>query len=260
MPFVRYGGLRCFSFGIFPGSISHAVFSRHGGLSPAPWDSLNLGSTVGDDPGRVRQNRQRAFEALGRPADSIFDAWLVHGTHALCATAPRRGDVECQKADIILTDRPEVTLFMRFADCVPLLFYDPLRRVIGIAHAGWKGTVRGAARTAVQAMQKNYGSRPADILAAIGPSIGPDHYEVGPDVAGQVRSAFGEAGDRFLHRVGESLHFDLWAANEWILRQAGVERVETAGLCTLCHQEDWFSHRGGHGRTGRFGVLMALHS
>ena len=163
-----------------------------------------------------------------------------------------------QKADIILTGNPPVTLYMRFADCVPVMLYDPVRAAIGMAHAGWLGTVRGAARVAVEAMQREFGSRPADILAAIGPSIGPDHYEVGADVLERVAAAFGDQANRLVeHRDGRS-YLDLWAANRLQLEQAGVSNIEVAGLCTACHTEDWFSHRAEKGRTGRFGALMAL--
>jgi copper oxidase (laccase) domain-containing protein len=130
--------------------------------------------------------------------------------------------------------------------------------VIGIVHAGWLGTVRGAARAAVQAMQERYFSDPVDILAAIGPAIGPDHYEIGEDVIAQVREAFGANAEALLKPNGTSLHFDLWKANEILLQGAGVDQIETSGICTACHPSDWFSHRGDKGKTGRFGALLAL--
>jgi YfiH family protein len=148
---------------------------------------------------------------------------------------------------------------MRFADCVPILLYDPLKRAVGIVHAGWEGTVKQIAAAAVRAMTANFGSRPADILAGIGPSIGPDHYEVGVDVIARVRSTFGEVAEGLLPQRGERHHFDLWAANQATLQQAGVGRVEVAGICTACHREDWYSHRAESGRTGRFGALIAIH-
>jgi hypothetical protein len=163
-----------------------------------------------------------------------------------------------RKADAILTDRPEVTLFMRFADCVPVMFYDPHRRVVGLAHAGWKGTVGGMVTETVAAMQVEYGSDPADIQAAIGPSIAAHHYPVGPEVVAEVEKAFGEEAGGLLDRSNGQAHFDLWAANRLLLERAGVRQVEVAGICTACHLEDWYSHRGEQGQTGRFGVLIAL--
>jgi YfiH family protein len=174
------------------------------------------------------------------------------------ADAPRPLDMAHTQADIILTDKPGVTLMMRFADCVPILLYDPVCKVVGIAHAGWMGTVRGTASAAVEAMHGRFGSDPTDIQAAIGPSIGPDHYEIGPDVILQVRKAFGPETEELLVTQANSTFFNLWAANRKTLEKAGVRKIETAGICTACHTEDWFSHRAERGRTGRFGAMIAL--
>lgn len=258
MPFAEKNGIRYLSFDSFPASILHGVISRRGGVSPAPWDSLNVGGTVGDETQRVRENRQRSFAAFGRPIESLFDVWQVHSADVVHAARPRDPSTEITKADIILTDQPDVTLYMRFADCVPLLFHDPVKGVIGIAHAGWLGTVRGAGPAAVEAMHSRYGSLPQDILAGIGPSIGPDHYEVGPDVIGQVREAFGNDADQLIHSHDGRTHLDLWGANRLQLYRAGVEKIELSAVCTACHLEDWFSHRAEKGRTGRFGALMAI--
>ncbi|MBN1450720.1 MAG: peptidoglycan editing factor PgeF [Anaerolineales bacterium] len=258
MPFSQQNGLRYYAFEIFPENIVQAVFTRQGGVSPRPWDSLNVGGAIGDDITHVRENRIRSFRALGRVPESIHDVWQVHSADVIYADVPRPLDTPYQKADILLTDNPQVTLFMRFADCTPILLYDPKREALGIVHSGWLGTVRGAARTAVQAMQERYASNPADILAAIGPAIGPDHYEVGEDVISQVKDAFGADGESLLKAQGVSVHFDLWKANRFLLERAGVTQIETAGICTACHPDDWFSYRGEKGKTGRFGALIAL--
>jgi len=258
MPFSQHNGLRYYTFDILPKNIVQAVFTRQGGVSPRPWNSLNVGGSVGDDLAHVRENRIRSFKALGRAPYSIHDVWQVHSADVVYAGAPRSLDTDYQKADILLTDNPQVTLFMRFADCTPILLYDPVRKVIGIVHSGWLGTVRSAARVAAEAMQERYGSNPADILAAIGPSIGPDHYEIGEDVIAQVRNTFGANADSLLKEHGESIHFNLWEANRILLEDAGVEQIEIASICTACHPDDWFSHRGEKGKTGRFGALIAL--
>jgi copper oxidase (laccase) domain-containing protein len=109
-------------------------------------------------------------------------------------------------------------------------------------------------------MHARFGSTPGDILAGIGPSIGPDHYEVGPDVVSQVRQAFGQSASRLLTDHAGATHFDLWTANRLALEKAGVWQIELAGLCTACHTEDWYSHRAERGRTGRFGAIIALNS
>jgi len=256
--FQTTDGVRYLTFDAFPKNIVHAIFTRQGGLSPTPWDSLNVGGTVGDERERVLENRYRAFRALGRDPHSMFDVWQVHSADVVITQAPHLSQPPEFKADAILTDRPGVTLFMRFADCVPILLHDPKKGLIGIAHAGWQGTVKKIAKATVDAMQAAYGSNPADILAAIGPSIGPDHYEIGPDVIERVRASFDGDSDMLLHPHDGRVHLDLWAANRLTLEQAGVEQVEVAGLCTACVPDDWFSHRAQKGKTGRFGALIAL--
>ncbi len=259
MPFVEKPPLRYWTATLLTeAGIPHGVFTRRGGVSPPPWASLNLGNTVGDDRARVQENLRRVFAALGRPLTSRYDVWQVHGNDVVCTQAPRPPEQPHRKADAILTDRPDITLVMRFADCVPILLADPVRRVVGLVHAGWRGTVVGAVRAAVERMVTCYGSNPADILAAIGPSIGPDHYEVGEDVAEQVRVAFGTAADALLPAPNGRIHFDLWTANRLLLEQAGVRHIEVAGICTACHLEDWYSHRAEKGKTGRFGAVIAL--
>jgi polyphenol oxidase len=256
MPFNQQNGLRFFQFDSL--DVRHAVFTRHGGRSPEPWASLNVGGTVGDVIERVRKNRLLAFEALDCKPDSIFDVWQVHSADAVCADAPRKMDEPYHKADIILTDKPEVTLFMRFADCVPILVHDPVKNVVGVAHAGWMGTVRNVAGATVNTMRERYGSNPSDVLACIGPSIGPDHYEVGQDVISQVGQTFGADADLMLPKHDTRVHFDLWKANQYLLERAGVHRIELAGICTACRTDDWFSHRAEKGKTGRFGALISL--
>ena len=260
MQFHDTNTVRYLTFDIFPKNVVHAVFTRQGGLSPEPWDSLNVGGTVGDERDRVRENRFRSFAALGRDRQSIFDVWQVHSPDIVIATTPHpRVDIPPEfKADGIITQNPEVTLFMRFADCTPILLYDPVKMAVGIVHAGWQGTVKRAAGSAIKTMQAAFGSHSADILAAIGPAIGPDHYEVGKDVIEQVSYSFGRDSRRVLRELDGHIFFDLWAANTLVLEQAGVKQVEVCGLCTACHPQDWYSHRAQKGKTGRFGAIIAL--
>ena len=259
MPFASHGKIRFFQFENLGPGISHAIFTRHGGVSPEPWAALNMGSMVGDELQRVHENRRMALQTLELEVNSVFDVWQVHGIEVAIAETPLPPEKVHTQADIILTDIPGITLMMRFADCVPIMLHDPVKKVIGIAHAGWMGTVRGTIRFAVEAMQNRYGSTPADIQAAIGPSIGPDHYVVGPDVINEVKKAFTAADtSRLLTSSAESNKFDLWAANHLLLEHAGVRKIEVAGICTACHTGDWYSHRAEKGRTGRFGAVIAL--
>lgn len=261
MKFHEAGALRYYSFDLFDQyDIPHGLFTRHGGVSPAPWYSLNLGGTVGDTRDHVIENRRRIFRVFDRPVGSIFDSWQVHGHEVLCAEEPRPLDDLHQKGDAILTNRREITLFMRFADCVPVFLFDPVKRVIGIVHAGWRGTVERAAAAAVERMSSRYGSRPADLLAGIGPSICVNHYEIGQShlVTEAVRDTFGNDAPVVLQQRNGATHFDLWKANQVVLEAAGVRHIEQSELCTYCHNQDWYSHRAEKGITGRYGALMAL--
>ncbi len=258
MPFHENNGIRYYSFDLFPNAIVQAVFTRRGGVSPQPWHSLNVGGSVGDEPLHVAENRVRSFQIMGREPASIHDVWLVHSTDVVYAEAPRQLDKPSTKADILLTNRPDVTLFMRFGDCVPILFYDPKKQVVGISHAGWLGTARGVASTAVRAMQERYSCKPKDIQVGIGPSIGVDHYEVGADVTAQFKEVFGADSERIIETRNGRTYLDLWTANAIQLKNAGVEQIEVSEVCTACHLEDWFSHRAEKGKTGRFGALIAL--
>jgi len=258
MPFHEQHGLRFYSFDIFHKSVTQAIFTRRGGVSPEPWHSLNLGGSVGDKPEHVAENRNRIFRAMGCEPASLHDVWLVHGTSIVYADAPRPLDQPSAKADIIFTDNPSVTLFMRFGDCVPILFNDPQKKVIGIAHAGWMGTVRGVAQAAVDGMKSHYGCKPEDIVAGIGPSIGVDHYEVGEEVISQITQQHADAADQILQTRNGSTYLDLWTANAIQLQKAGVEQIQISNVCTACHLDDWFSHRAEKGKTGRFAALMAV--
>jgi len=259
MPFHQAGSIRYFTFdNLTDPAVTHAVFARHGGVSPAPWDSLNVGGYIGDELEHTYINRVRSFDAVGRDPATVYDVWQVHSADVICTDEPRQQNIPHKKADAILTDNPEVSLFMRFADCVPILLFDPKKLVVGVAHAGWQGTVKRIARVTIDKMISVYGSHPADIRVGIGPSIASHHYEVGPEVVQQVAESFRAQENSLLESRNGSKYLDLWAANRFLLRQAGVEDIEISGLCTSCNQNDWFSHRGEMGRTGRFGALIGL--
>ena len=259
MPFDSCDGLKRYTFPLLDDQpVLHGIFTRQGGVSPAPLASLNLGGYLGDPRDNQIENRRRIFAACDRPVETIYDAWQVHGTHVICVEQPRPLETEHVKGDAILTDRPGVTLFMRFADCVPVMLYDPARRVVGLVHAGWRGTVERIAGVAVGRMVEEYGSRPQDILACVGPSICADHYQVGPEVAAAVQTSFGAHSAELLAQRNGSVHLDLWTANRLALEECGVRAVQVSGLCTACNTGDWYSHRAENGQTGRFGALIAI--
>ncbi len=238
------------------GEVRHGVFTRLGGVSVPPFATLNTGHTVGDEPGAVAENHRRMCHMLGVEMASIASGGQVHGTGVALIRPQDRGRVQ-PNTDILLTDQPGIPLMQRFADCVPLVLYDPVCRVLGLAHAGWRGTVHGVALEAARAMVQAFGSRPADIVAGVGPSIGPCCYEIGSEVAARIRSNFRQ-GEWLYPRPDSAIHLDLWMANRQQLERAGVRQVEVAGVCTACHTEEFFSHRAERGVTGRFGVIAVL--
>lgn len=255
---VEQDGLIYYQFEMWPG-VNHGIFTRSGGVSVSPWHSLNLGGNVGDEPAAVRENHERMYRALCLNSARACTVWQVHSADTVIANGPVRGRRWLALADSMVTDRRDTPLTMRFADCTPLLFYDPVRGVIGIAHAGWRGTALGVGANTVRTMVEAYGSRPADIQAGIGPSIGPSRYQVGEEVVEAIRAYFGTI-DGLIRRdpADGSAYLDLWEANRRDLQRAGVEQIEIAGLCTAERTDEFFSHRAEKGRTGRFGAVLSL--
>lgn len=263
MKYNEKNGLKFLTFERFEQHVTHGIFTRHGGVSTTHAASLNVGGTVGDDPASVRENRRILFSTLDRPQHSMFDCWQVHGPDYVLANTPHYASTETDprefRADSLLTNNPEVTLFMRFADCTPVLLFDPKKKVIGIAHAGWQGTVKKTASNLVKGFINIFGSEPSNIQAVIGPSIGPDHYEVGWEVTHQVELSYGTRSPELLTLLPNGKHiFNMWLANKIDLESVGVNDIEVSGVCTACNTQDWFSHRAEKGKTGRFGVLMGL--
>ena len=256
MPFHEEDGLRYYTFESL--KLKHAIFTRHGGVSPDPWKSLNFGSLVGDAPDKILENHRRAFRALDCNLDTKYDVWQVHSADVVIAEAPRPINIEHKKADAILTNRHNITLFMRFADCVPIFLYDDHHKVIGVVHTGWQGTIKKACQKAIETMQHVYNSNPAEILAAIGPSIGPNMYEVGDEVITQFEAVFQEESSEIVLRKEERNYLNLWVANQLLLRACGVSDIEVAQICTAESNIDWYSHRKENGKTGRFGALISL--
>jgi len=281
----------------FPDLI-HASFTRLGGYSKTPYRGLNVSYSIGDDFENVLRNRLLALRALQIQAYPCATLWMVHGAEVatlgkepwddwrtdwphysyqidqhklIWTTKPRR------KADALITRRSGVALAMSSADCVPLLFYDPVERVAGLAHAGWRGTARGIAAITIHAMSEQFGCSPNNIHVGIGPSIGPCCYEVSEEVQGyfmgqqafdsdpadvRYRKLIRESAVFNMKRIQshDSLRLDLWETNRNQLLMAGVvpEHIESSDVCTSCKKEHFFSHRAEHGKAGRFPTILAL--
>lgn len=259
MPFITRNLLKYFTFDSFSEfGIPHGFFTRIGGCSPKPWESLNLATSVGDSRNNVLENRRRILSALPRPQDSIFDVWQIHGNTVVIADKPRENGSTHQKADGIITSSPEITLLMLFADCVPIFVFDPRNNVVAIAHAGWKGTVNRIGANLINKLKNNFGTKPNEIIAGIGPSIGFDHYEIRQDVYEEAHVKLDQIAKSSIRYSGNQIHFDLKRANKEILKEQGVLRIEIADICTACNPLTWFSHRAENGKTGRFAGVLAL--
>lgn len=258
LPFLQFESL--------PNSthLRHAIFTRQGGVSPAPFDSLNLSVSVPDEKARVYANRRRAYGLYGRDTDSVVHAHLVHGAD-VARVSPADYGTWISRVDGIITNDPGCALTMNYADCTPIFLYDPQHHAVGLGHAGWLGTTLDLPGALVHAMTNAFASDPANLIAGIGPCIGPCCYEVGEPVISKVLTAFEDGESLLLNSAqgklnGERPHFDLPEANRRNLQRAGVKSIETSGLCTACRTDLFFSHRAEKGKTGRFGTILILDS
>jgi YfiH family protein len=254
----RYGALKYYQFEHF-GRLKHGMFTRLGGVSAGAWHGLNLGGTVGDSVEAVRQNHLLMYEAMDVDIHNTCTTWLAHGADTVIVDTPVRNRRWVAIADGMVTDRPNLALVMRYADCTPLLFHDPVRHVIGIGHAGWRGTVLGIGASIIRTMMTAYGCRPEDIRAGIGACIGPDKYQVGDEVVAAVQDYFGTTDGLIKYDSSDNTaYLNLWEANKRDLIRMGLVHIEIAGICTATRLDEFYSHRAEKGRTGRFGVVMSL--
>lgn len=253
---VQHNGLVWYTF-TGPGlDFTQACVTRLGGASTGQCSSLNLGSTVGDDPAAVAENHRRLFDAFGVMRAQVVSPHQVHGRN-VARVGPQDGGMIIPQTDALITDAPGVALLLRFADCTPVLFYDSVHRAVGLAHAGWRGVAAGVAPATVAAMGEAFGTRPADLWAGIGPAIGPAQYEVGLEVVEAVNATLPEGVTAAAQQDGRWL-LDLPGALAEQLNAVGVRCVKKSGLCTASRIDEWYSHRAEQGRTGRFGVFVML--
>ncbi len=238
----------------------HGVFTRLGGVSEGHYASLNLSRSTGDNIEPVRENQRRMYATFGADPNITITSWLVHGNTVRVVTPAdlKFFDKDDFQADAMVTQSPGLLLTLRYADCVPVLFYDSVKKAVGIAHSGWQGIVRRVLPATIKTMMREFGSNPVDIRACVGPSIGPTKFEVGTDVARWVQAAVKSNVVIWPNGNGGKPHINLWQAAETQLLEAGVENVEVAGICTASETTEWFSHREEKGNTGRFGAAIML--
>ena len=258
-------------FSSFPDDlVVHAVSTRLSGVSKAPFDSLNLALHVGDKPEDVLTNRKYFAASLNLNADDITTPNQVHGDKVMRVDETDRGrgaldyDDSIKETDALITDTPNLPLMLCFADCVPIFLVDPVNRAVGLAHAGWKGTVKKIAAKTLKAMSLAFNTDPADCLIGIGPSIGACCYDVGDNVIAECNRNFpSNANELLINRDGKT-YFDLQRANEIALLECGVpiENIDTAHECTCCKSGWYFSYRAarkeGQSETGRIAALISI--
>ncbi len=244
--------------------ITHAFCTREGGVSRGPFAALNLSFNEGDDDDAVERNRSLLAETFDIPKGCFRTVRQVHGDRIVTLDADSaKGDGgESPAADGIITTLPGWGVAVRTADCVPILYADVRQRVVGVVHAGWKGTAKAIASRAEEVLVEDHGCRLSDIRVAIGPAIGPCCYEVDETVHAAVP---GYQSDRRVFTAGVRegrWMFDLAAANRLQLTAAGIgeDHIDAAGLCTSCNGHLFFSHRGDGGRTGRQLSFIMLHT
>ena len=222
--------------------IRHGFFTRRGGVSTAPYATLNCGPGSGDDPAKVAENRARVASRLGTDPARLLTVHQIHGRDALTVSAPWPDPADKPKADALVTVTAGLAIGSLTADCAPVLFADPQAGVVAAAHAGWRGAIAGVLESAIDAMVAA-GARRDNIRAAAGPMIGPGHYEVGEDFEAQVLAA-NPAFARFFHRKpGARPHFDLPALVVHRLQAAGIASAENLALCTYERELDFHSYR-----------------
>lgn len=253
------------------GMVSHCFTTRLGGVSEGMFASLNLSFTRGDEERKVAANYGRIADFLGITLDQIVTSDQTHTTNVIRVGKADGGNGVTKPrpytdVDGLITDEPGVALATFYADCVPLYFVDPVHRAIGLSHSGWRGTVERMGKCTVEAMHREFGTEPAHVIAAIGPSICGACYEVGEDVAVPFSKAFEGMEEEILAEKGPDgdgnpkYLLNLWRANEIVLREAGIlpENIITTDICTCCNPQLLFSHRASCGKRGNLGAFLMI--
>lgn len=259
--YLQYNHLRQHS------KLLHFVSTRKGGTSSAPGQGLNVGFHVNDAPENVIKNREILAQALGISPQSFCFLKQVHSCKVAVVGKQDQGkgtntyEDGIANTDALVSNETGICLNVLSADCVCVLFYDPVHQAIGAAHSGWKGTVKKIAAETVKTMQKEFGSQPQDILVGIGPGISPEVYEVGEEVENAVKEAFGTLEGMISYPPNTSkAHFNLWAAIEHSLIEIGVQaqHIEQSQMCTYNNSDLFYSYRRDKGKTGRFasGIML----
>ena len=227
--------------------VPHCFTTRLGGVSEGSLSSMNIGTSRGDSRENVLKNYEILGAALGFDPHKVVLSRQCHSDIVKVVDGKQAGaglfTEHLPDCDALITREKGLALVVFTADCTPVLFYDPVTGAVGAAHAGWRGTASAIAARTVEAMEKNFGAKPENIRAAIGPNIGKCHFETNADVPEAMIRAFGPEAEAFIESRGEKFHVDLKAINAMILKNAGVTHVEVSDACTFCAPELFWSHR-----------------
>ena len=250
------------------GVCRHLFSTRMGGVSKGHLGTMNLSYSRGDEKENVDENFRRIADVLDCSMEDFVLSHQTHTTNVKVVTAQDKGrgivkELGYTDIDGLVTNEPGIVLSTFYADCVPLFLVDPVKKAIGLSHSGWRGTVEKMGKVTIQKMTQEYGSDPKDIIAAIGPSICVDCYEVSMDVADAFREAFKEADNLeqiVIPKSIEKAQLNLWEANLAVFLEAGVkkENIILPDICTACNKELLFSHRASNGKRGNLGAFLML--
>lgn len=247
--------------------LKHGFSTRLGGVSKGNCATMNLSFTRGDDPADVMTNHRIFAKALGYELENLVLSNQVHDTVIRRVDASDCGKGVIRQSDLtgvdgLVTKDEKVVLMTFFADCVPLFFYDPVGRAIGASHSGWRGTVRRIGAKTVEVMEHEFGTKPENLLAVIGPSICSSCYEISEEVAQEFQQTFNKEQWHLIleKKPAHKYQLDLWRANRIILEEAGIpkDQIEVSELCTCCHKDLLFSHRATGGRRGNLSGVITL--
>ena len=247
--------------------VHHGFSTRLGGVSQGCYASMNLSFTRGDDEAAVRENYRRIAKSIGVKCENMVLSQQTHTTNVRVVTEKDKGKgivkpLDYTDVDGMVTNIHGICLVTFYADCVPLYFVDPVQKAIGLSHSGWRGTVGKIGKETIRKMEEQYGSDPKDILAAVGPSICKDCYEVSEDVILEFQKNFKERywKDLFYRKENGKYQLDLWKANEIIFKESGIlpEHIAVTNVCTHCNSEILYSHRTSGDRRGNLAAFLAL--
>ena len=261
VPFLKYPILEK------EGLVEHGISTRLGGVSEGFLGSMNLSYTRGDDPAHVDENYRRMAAAIGVKPEHMVCTHQTHTTNVRIVTREDAGkgvtrEKDYTDVDGLITNVPGICLVTFYADCVPLLFLDPVKKVVASSHSGWRGTVGKIGKATAETMAREFGSEPGDLLAAVGPSICQECYEVSEDVIERVKNAFDRKywDGLFYGKADGKYQLNLWEANRIVFLESGIqpEHISLPNLCTCCNPELLFSHRASHGKRGNLGAFLGL--